>query len=315
MKTIKKIFILYFLFFIFAACEKIIEFRGEETEPYLVVNSITTTDSVFTSFLSKSLFIFSEEANDSTNFPLTNGKIDLYVNGEFWETIPHTEKGAYQSTYRAQAGDTVRIEASAPNFNTISATGYFPSKSTILSLDTIVSKEVESGNTIINCKLKFQDNAAVTDYYRMYSTLSFDTLQVIRDPKTQIIIATKVKNFKREISRSNDPVFYDDDDAFASNRYFIFNDKKITGETYTIEYSMSFSLPKSAFNVFINVDLQTISSDIYKYLKSLNDFNSISGMMSSEPVKIYSNVHGGLGIIGGITSNVVSREIKLICKL
>ncbi|HPH57343.1 MAG TPA: DUF4249 family protein, partial [Bacteroidales bacterium] len=66
-------------------------------------------------------------------------------------------------------------------------------------------------------------------------------------------------------------------------------------------------LPNSTTS--IQVQLQNISPSYYLYLKTFSEYsNSID--FFSEPIQVFSNVSGGIGIFGAYSSNVIELKFN-----
>lgn len=54
--------------------------------------------------------------------------------------------------------------------------------------------------------------------------------------------------------------------------------------------------------------LETLSEDYYHYLKSVSSYSLLGGAFMGEPTSIYTNIHGGLGIVGSYSRIVCGDE-------
>lgn len=115
---------------------------------------------------------------------------------------------------------------------------------------------------------------------------------------------------------SNDPIFsFETENAnsyiFGSswNQYGIFSDELINGKEYELNFYQStgysdeyeFRPELGEFRDY-TIILQSITRDMFLYLKSidLQEFND--DLPFTEPVPIYNNVENGLGIFGSYSS-------------
>lgn len=117
-----------------------------------------------------------------------------------------------------------------------------------------------------------------------------------------------------------------DDFGFDLYEYFndayIFNDRTINGQTYTMHLEVrnndSYWHPDygwdSLFGFTYCVELYKVTPEYYRFLKSINDAQSNSwadaGLMQVTPT--YSNVKGGFGVVAGYN---VSESSKYIAPL
>ncbi len=108
------------------------------------------------------------------------------------------------------------------------------------------------------------------------------------------------------------------DTFYDGNYYFIFDDALFDGEKITFDISMNLyyfgihELNPLVDNKLI-IRMYHLSKDYYLYKKTLDAYNSSFGSMFTEPVQIYSNIKGGIGIFAGknISEYVIDLPIDL----
>ncbi|MBR5829718.1 MAG: DUF4249 family protein, partial [Tidjanibacter sp.] len=129
--TFIKIALSLFVAISFVGCETVVEFKGEYTEPQLVLYSVVTAGEPVVVHLSNSVFILDE----ATSSKQTGAEVELYVDGEFVERLSeydYTEEFSeqygdyvnnyvirhqyYQSTHICSSGDVVEIRARHKDF-------------------------------------------------------------------------------------------------------------------------------------------------------------------------------------------------------
>lgn len=123
-------------------------------------------------------------------------------------------------------------------------------------------------------------------------------------------------------------IFFSEDELFLDSRlntnfggwppFFsnVFDDKLLKGGEYTFvvdspkpvvqetQYEMHELHPNGEWvPMQVIVELQAISPELYRYLKSVELFRVSSIDVFSEPIQIYSNVKDGWGIVGSLTSH------------
>lgn len=57
------------------------------------------------------------------------------------------------------------------------------------------------------------------------------------------------------------------------------------------------------------IELQSISKDLYYYIKSIDGANNITSGLFTEPVQVYSNINDGVGIWGMYASSVDTIKV------
>ncbi len=174
----------------------------------------------------------------------------------------------------------------------------------------------------INYTLKFKDNPNEKNYYRLVVLSKEFYTQT--DSVTQVQTQSEVDNYSFDFTdvvsgnnSNNDPLSL----VGGSNlnaMYNVFTDDLFNGKTYsltfsTYQYSYIYR-PKYKYEqknlekTIVSVYLQSISKDYYLYLKSR--VASGGDNFFSEPVQVYNNIAGGIGIFGSYTSsNVVSFDL------
>ncbi len=343
MKSIKIVLSILAGIFIFVSCEKEIEFKGEITDPLLVVNSYITPDSVVSAHVSQSRFFL----KDSITYKNINtAEVAVWVNGVFKENMSLVEKGKYRGTYKPAIGETIKIIVNVPTMKEVSSETKIYPQPVINSIDTtgvwsakeymIQSSGYSTGGQTIykndtlaaytrqtmNYTLKFDDNANEQNYYRLIAkTIQHYTVtDTIQHTTKDSITSHYYFNFSDVVSgnnTNNDPTTliggYN-----SYNMYTVFSDELFNGKTYALTFStdqLVFDNISSNSGFYTNsyrnpdkyeikVYLQSISRDYYLYLKS-RAAGSGGADFFSEPVQIHNNIVGGIGIFGSYTpSNV-----------
>ncbi len=335
-----------FLFFtvLFVSCERDIEFKGEITNPLVVVNSFITPDSVVSANISLSRFFL----KDSTEFrSVNNAEVSLWVNGLLKEKLALSKNGNYKGSYKPLTTDQIKLTVDVPQMPQVSATVLFPEKPLVLNIDTqrVVTKSQNHmggypygivgirRNYTTNYKLLINDKVNEQNYYRFildcvaytgswnYNTHKIDTVPC------QTRFDFNVNFTDVVFGNIKDPLADSGTSPVGSlltnsiNVYNIFSDDIFNGKIYTLKFSTNeiidqyFNIEslkyhtENILSLRIYISLQGISKDYYLYLKT-RAASSASNFFS-EPVKVHSNINGGIGILGSYTSsNVVELEIN-----
>lgn len=310
---------------VFWSCENALEFNGEQMAPLMVMNSLISPDSAFTVQLTKSKFFL----KDNSNFdPVNNASIELFVNDTLFETLTFSANGNYSSNYKPRAGDKVRLSAQHSDINAVSAVTYIVKPAQISKIDTatlITDKspilsyeyggygEINKSDTIgysynkkMNIIINIDDDVNQKNFYR---------------------VNLRIKQYFDDGRQSEGQFFYESEDmvfgssdetglfgeGYSRSQYNEFSDELFNGKKYPFKLSTNFSTyiytnekkpdnqgevtwPQIVRNELI-IQVHSISESYYKYLKTLNTNSNTLGFFS-EPVQIYSNVKGGIGIFG-----------------
>ena len=330
------LFILFTAFFLIS-CEKEIDFKGKEEAPRMVLNAIVNPDSCIKVFLSESQFFLSTNIDYKT---INDAKVYVWRNGVMLEELTFdgtmsyvgSHIGVYVGSFIPSIGDKIKITAEHPDFPPVeSEETEIPALIQIISIDTVDFKCYATKYSAI------YTGDYIDDYYPNYETTEDSVYRVVTSSKVRITFndPEKIKNYYRVFVGINDKydgendsynrVFcYSTDLVFSNSMmglentcwYNEFNDLLFDGETYTLtigfyqersynrsdEYYYRDRIPNERE---ITVRLESLCESNYKYYSSLSLSGYVGDGVFSEPVQIYSNIKGGMGIAGAYS---VSRS-------
>ena len=343
--NIKNILSVLSAVFILVSCERSVEFDTGITNPYVVVNSFVSPDSQIVAHVSVSRF-FLKDSIDFRNE--NNAEVNLWVNGILKEKLTNDTLGIYTGNYKPTLSDNLKLTVNVPQMKEVSATTDFVEAPVILAADTQVvygSKRLltcgpNCYDTVgirysykVNFKLKFTDNANQKNYYRLLvrkitytgnwndDTYNIDTVANNDLPSYGAFDFTDVIS-----GNTKNPLTADDTNALSglmldqNNDYHVFSDDLINGKTYTLEFNTNHETDRfflidnlryaygNTLRNEIYVSLQSISKEYYQYLLTRAASKTINYF--SEPIQVYTNIKGGVGILGSYTtSNIVKIDL------
>ena len=308
------------------ACEEIIEFKGVDSEPKIVIYSLFESNRDITLTLARSYAIF-----DPTIRPveITNAVVKLYTDEEHTATFsyvpsttPVNDYGpAPMATYRAtgikpEPGRMYRIEAEVPGLPPVWAEVSLPEPVAIISIDTTVVTRIfqDPGygyvQNLIKAKVRFNDPADRDNYYRINVMARNGRYGGPKNKPYDETMSVIVHYNSVGSSAGNDPLINPqrEEDLFGGaqeNRYALFSDELISGRDYDLKLDLYFSAMDTTYYEFthFDVDLQSVSKDLYLYLISSSAHENSKNNPLAEPVIVYSNVNNGLGVIGAVSSS------------
>lgn len=300
------------------SCEEIIDFKGSEMAPKPVVNSIiNTANDVHYISLKKSNFIFSSE--DYTNYDPSfsipkdqdqqtreDPSIKLCINdGSEIKAEKITIYGLY--SFRAGnlvPGDKITLGMDAGDLGYITAEETVPHPPVILSVDTVRFYDKDTQSVQMRILIKIKDRPDEKNYYRLHINRTVRT-----DPGGSWESAYTYTDFfiNQDIalsSLSNRGIQEEDE-----NLYRIFPDDLFQGEEYTINVYFPLALGSYMVKEFVRVtiELQALSQSMYLYMRTVEQ--SQNADVFSQPVKVYTNVKGGYGVLGIYNSTCRNFEI------
>ncbi len=295
---------------ILSGCEKTLDFNGKISGPKQTVGAFANPDSLFNVKLYRSFFFLYRPAySDESYFIVPNATVDLNVNnGTHYTMTYNSSKKQYMSDYHPSEGDIIEISSSAPGMDNVEAKTKILSKSifSITSVEKYYNKnpmvitkpyDAIGSDTLININFKITDTYSQKDYYRLVIS-SFGCDNMPTGSSSDFV-------YIQELFDSGDLIFYDRNITKSINYWpvnfsNIFNDDLFNGKEYAFTIT---TRQRDARYTWIEADLQHISEDMYKYLKSIQTEMCYDSDVTSEPVQIYTNVKNGLGILGSITCN------------
>lgn len=327
MKSITTYLSILVSIFLVVSCEKEIEFKGEITEPQVVINSFITPDSVIKAHVSETKF-FLASGYEFNN--IVNADISVFINGVLKDKMSYSAFGIYLADYKPLVGDTVRLEVKIPNKSDVSSqtivepavelidldtTKLFTGKYPIINYNPITTKADTIGyysNYDCHFKLKFKDDGTKNNFYRL-TVRTHTSFSDGRESDDYFFVFDDIVSGKTSSSTVGPPT------SLSSNQYNVFSDELFNGKEYPLTFYVMNSaaklLPEYEYlqNKYgdsgrkeIYVNLQSISKSYYLYLKS-RDASSSSNEVFSEPIQIHNNIIGGIGIFGSYTSNAFEK--------
>ena len=311
---------------LFTSCEKEIEFNGEQSDPKLVINSLVEPGKRVEACINKSYF-FLDAPNTTTPDDLV---ASLYVNGnhigemnpfvdtiwEFWGINDYHLVPSYYNDYCPQEGDVIQIKASANGFD--------DAEGTTSALPEVVDCQMDVEVTGWGGWYQHKYNVETQEYeedsvwdVRGDMTLTF----TITDPnpgKTDCFRLISTKNNGVRIGKNWRYMSYEyDDPIFGANMTEndlidasdldtrpegVFTDMLFDGGSYQLKVKATFEC--NVDEVFdpdffrVPFMVEHLSKEYYNYLNTCNQ-GDLALQIWAEPIKTYSNVTNGFGIVAG----------------
>lgn len=310
---------------VLSSCYKDIDMEKYRPEPDLVLNGIISADTMVMLSISRTKFF-----TDTSRYEIvTDANVSLFVNDTFREHMEWVTNesfyggGIYASNYKSKTGDRIRVEAKTMH-GTAWVEETVPSKVGIENLifshkliyDNTGFNIDENGNIVeiptleITYQITFTDKADEMNFYFIR----------IDNPNPPF---DDVGNFDYSL----DPVFVEQvsviDGLFGDKTIHgqggrSFTDHLINGECYTLVVRET--LPSGSYDYAPSCDrriiLYAITESYYKYLSSMQmsadaaNSTNLSTFGFAEPVRIFTNVNGGVGIMATSQHDTVSLNLK-----
>ena len=297
----KKYFFLVFVIGLFS-CQKELDFKIEDDEKKIVVNSVINPDSLIKINLSKSLGVL----EDDNNFTfIENATIKLYEDDIFIENlIFDNNKYSYYSTIYPKIEKTYKIEAEVQYMDKISATTNILEPFPILSIDLSQLRIIDEAfdedpespsQTIlgtINVEIENQvdiENYFIISFYQLDTAYYFDTINFVY---TDSIIGFSKMSYGYEATQATHAITYE----YYYNSFLsglAFSDVIFTNENINYTFEVEFPYEPSHYIYF---DLFTIDKDFYQYIESMEKYSMNNGNPFGEPVQVFGNIENGYGL-------------------
>lgn len=310
---------------LFLACENTIPFKTQDIPQKLIVNVL------FDASVETHKILLNLTGVEKVT-PVTNGEIDIYINGELKETVNELTQTSewsrpheYIAHCRFSPGDNVYLEARTKDGQYKAyAEVTVPHPIEIEKIDTMIV-ETTRGYDYFRIKTTFTDDQKKKDYYRIAidQVITAYGISDITGNDTVYTASSPLYILIREdvVLTEGQPGTLEDNDDFifssVQNEHAIFDDLRING-TYTMTTSVPFYIPYfynevkvERFSLDIRVNLISLCEAEYYYLRALNIYDSEDyDETFNPPVRFPSNLNGGVGIVG--MSSRTSQLINLI---
>lgn len=300
-----RIWTLLFIFLTLASCEKEVDFQ-HKSEPKMILTSLLDCNSTTNVIkVSESVSLFSDTKPSKIEKP----NLQIKVNGTVLEKPAFLkdkdEKVYYNFTSTLKSSDKIEIFSNTDKYGNVYGSDIVPKLAKIKNVDT-----------------EWFTNNEDEDFLRVYTTI-----EDIPNEKNYYRIIIKVKHTwdympesewrEKEVFIDQEPIFRDITESINLGgedfSYKIFSDGIFSNRSYKLNVYIKddkFDRPediKSNHKYFIQVEVHSISEAMYKYLKSVE--LALKQDSFQEPIKLYTNISGGYGVIGAYNKTFVIKAI------
>ncbi|MFH0761756.1 MAG: DUF4249 domain-containing protein [Bacteroidota bacterium] len=278
-------FLIGFSLFLVMGCEKIIDIDIPDSERKIVVNGIISEDQALSVNLSKSLTVLEPD-----EFVYINGADVRLFSGELMiGKLTADTAGQYSlPAFKPLTGVNYRLTVDYPGLNSVEATTTVPEMVPIYSWDTLI-KVSEWGYRDYVLKVVFNDPADVANYYGISVFVTYKEIDYYTMKPTGKVITRLVY-----IYSDSDLFLQDESHNYGGKIYF--DDLLFDGQTKTTEVGLYDYAFEEADTAWVDVHLEQLDPAYFKYVVSNEAYQSTHNNPFAEPVQVYTNVSGGLGI-------------------
>ena len=322
------IIILAALVVFLTSCEKDIDFNSQY-ESGIAIYSLVMPGEPFTLRVSRSFSVndnpvviyshYSEYYSEidslyRSEIVIKDATAEVIVNGadkyslHYDETKPYV----YVCDYIPKEGDNIAITVNAAGYKAISATAKVEKaqKVEIVKTEVVYKENGYDGSTImVNPLFKYGVDSVMLITMRLNDPVgehNFYRLKVRGVAEGEEVIVGSIT--RRFYSLCD--VFDSDDIIFADNQLTkpfgdwkagfsnVFDDHLFNGQSYTFTVE---TRKRYCDNPRVIVELETISQDLYYFLKSYQVFRISTDDVYMTPIGLYSNIKDGWGILGSLS--------------
>ncbi len=284
------------------SCQTEIEFNGEETDPYVVVYGVQEADSNMSVQLSYSRFFLSNEPRRR----IDDATVQLYRNGELLPVARvDEEEGKYYFDARPQPGDSLYLSVVVPSEEgdkAVTAGTRVPQQPHIefmgYTTDTVVNSYDDGyggiyNDTTITYHMRFRLHDGGEENYYRFCLEGYNEFYASYQDNIYF--------------NSNSPYFYEMDalDVLEGMDGAFYGNEVLFDDALFNAKAMEFTIEVSHWNSsgyydpakpMFRVVLQSFSEECYRYMKTASSSRDDLGGIFAEPVQVYSNVEGGIGV-------------------
>jgi biopolymer transport protein ExbD len=294
MKSLHKIILAIAFFSLILSCKKEVEVQLPESKYQIVMNCIMSEDSLFTVSVTRSKKLY---VDDNANINITNATVSIYENGVFVEDLKHIYDDVYQSpTFKPTNGKEYKVVIKANGYTNAEATETLIKQASISNVVYQENALIKQTDTLSKISFDIADPIGVKNYYELQVLYIFK----YEDPNsptdsTRTVQPISVLIQDQELKENFTPDIDGNTDYSTDNLQF--SDKYIDGKNYKVN---AFLYPIFTYHLKLDsfiVNVKSVSKSYYDYKQSVLQQLYSDGPFS-EPVRVYTNVKGGVGILG-----------------
>jgi len=291
------------------SCQKVIA-PGElpQQDARIVVNSILISDSFVVAGVSSSKSILSGKAYNY----LDNAFCGLYENDVFVKNLVYAGNGNYTSavlakpntkyTLKVAAAGYKDVEGSTTLLGSVSVTG-ITQYDTTLSNYSVVDYGNNTGGIVGTTKYRLSiiDDLNRKNYYSIRPSIL-----VLDSAGKQIDSKTARFTIYNNIAAGN---IFGDNGGNNGTTVDIDDLTIVNGKEIQLDLAVEIAFTSSDYKkikyVTLFLNIYNLNEDYYKYKTTLNNQTNTGGIFS-EPVRVFSNMSSGMGIIAGASVSTFS---------
>lgn len=339
----------YLCFFVLGlllyACETAVEVDVPRYPAQLTVNALFNPDSVWQVELTQNRYIL-----DTARFAaVPDAEVRVTQQGQLIASLRYQGDQSFtgNSFYvandsRPQAGEEYTLEVTHPTLGNLTARSAVPASQTMIVsavLDTLDVRQdagLPDDNVAYAVTIRL-DDPPEENFYSLSILLRWEGLgTVVVNDRAELWIENEAST---PYIRSDDPIIDNPFDSYRTE--LLFKDVSFSGQTYELKFYMSFDkgngiyddlfkeplvlvggnaydrqgnvirVPGDTFNIHtLYAVLRTTTEDYYNYNYTRDLQASVENNPFAQPVQVFDNVEGGLGVFAGYSQTEKEVTIK-----
>ena len=314
---------------LFTSCEKEIEFNTQcengiavyavaipgDPLSLKISRSFTVNDNPKMTFSSLSISRDFDSLYRS-QIVIKDAAAEILVNNKDRYTLHYNTESPYDYScdYIPKEGDNIAISVKAPDYKDVYATAKVetPQKIDIVKTEILYKESEYDGSltfndpreeygvdTVMLITMKIKDDPSMHNFYRL-------RIRGVAEREEELTPGYMYGYYTiSDLFTSDDIIFMDSQltksyAGMKAGMTNVFDDHLFNGQEYTFTVE---SRKRFGKNARVIVDLQSISQDLYYFLKSYMLFRISTDDVYTTPVGIYSNIENGWGIFGTLSSD------------
>lgn len=314
---------------LFTSCEKEIEFNTQYENGIAVYavaipgdplslkisRSFTVNDNPKMTFSSLSVSRDFDSLYRS-QIVIKDAAAEILVNDKDKYALHYNTGSPYDYTcdYIPKEGDNIAISVKAPDYKDVYATAKVetPQKIDIVKTEILYKESEYDGSltfndpreeygvdTVMLITMKIKDDPSMHNFYRL-------RIRGVAEREEELTPGYMYGYYTiSDLFTSDDIIFMDSQltksyAGMKAGMTNVFDDHLFNGQEYTFTVETRKRFGK---NPRVIVDLQSISQDLYYFLKSYMLFRISTDDVYTTPVGLYSNIENGWGIFGTLSSD------------
>jgi hypothetical protein len=292
----RKAFVLIMLTTMGTACTTVVDFDIPDKNPWVVVNSLFSPDSVWQVHVSYSNNIL---APGSGFFqPVGDAEVNILdQNDNVIETLSGSPDKFYRYTYKGKtkptSGEVYSVQVKVKD-ELLKAVSDLPVAVPITLLE-VDSSAFKSQGEAVEMSITFKDPGEKKNFYEVkvlrdgYYIHKQDTIRYVDNLHVEPV----------DLAQGNDN---------SNGASKLLDDNLFNGKNHIFRFKVRSYRLVQENDARVRVVLQSVTESYFRYFATQSLQNTASGDPFAQPVQVFTNVENGLGIFAGYSASVI--ELK-----